>query len=436
MKKKRLRALEFLRGVLLGAVMLLFGLVAAQAETITMGKTIDKNNCQEYASLLTPSMLRAVQNGDWTYPTGNLKYTLKHWDRFISAGEKNAGKFDVNAKGWLIDKSTGKYPSYNVYGFPFPQIDPKDPDAGPKIMWDFMFMKYRIMGWSRQNITTWLRRNATEDIVKKSFSYNLFLQGRPPEQVITKNPKKLLYADLSNNTEPMDARGSNSMSWEYLDETDTTVFNYVPSIRRVRRGSGASRSDPVMGSELWADAQNGFSGKNITFNWKLVGERILLIPLTSLEKQQVREAADGSMPLAGLPKVKFGFQTPGWKGASWAFTNIVWVPRPVWIIEGMPKDPYYTFGKHIFYIDKETYMLTQKEYYDKAGKLWIWAVSVISSAEGQSGNNAVGYIITTSATDIKSSHATAVDMASTIFLPVTKLSPDFFSLNNFMQLSK
>ncbi len=436
MKIKRTKVSVWLRGLLFLVVMLFWGSNGLPAAT--MGTTIDKHNYKEYESLLSPAMILSVQNGDWTYPTGNLKYSYKHSNPFLRASEKNAGKFDTNSTGWLIDKSTGKYPAYNVYGFPFPQIDPKDPKAATKIIWNFAFQHYRFMGEARENVLNWLRKHSGSDRVVVTDSLLLFYQGRPPGQEIKNNPQKLLMSDLSLTKAPMDARGSNTMGWEYLDDTDTTVFSYLAPIRRIRRNSGATRSDPYMGCDMWADSKNGFAGKIASFDWKLLGERELLVAFPSLEKKTVPLAPDGSMTFSYQGEIKFGYQTPGWKGASWAYTNVVWVPRRVWIIEGMPKDPYYTFGKHIFYVDKETYTMFSKEVYNKAGQMWVWFVELQGAVESSDeSKNCFGGFIYGSVVDLIKSHGTAIDSSkATIFLPVTSLSPDFFTTVNLLKLSK
>lgn len=65
-----------------------------------------------------------------------------------------------------------------------------------------------------------------------------------------------------------------------------------------------------------------------------------------------------------------GWQTPGWNGAPWLPTNMVWVKRPVWIVEGRPKDPYYSYGRQIFYVDSTLYKIYFKVVYTPAGEYW------------------------------------------------------------------
>jgi hypothetical protein len=54
----------------------------------------------------------------------------------------------------------------------------------------------------------------------------------------------------------------------------------------------------------------------------------------------------------------------------WALTNLVWVPRAGYQIEMNPKDPYYSYGKQILYMDKRSYVINFKVVYDRSGQYW------------------------------------------------------------------
>ncbi len=236
-------------------------------------------------------------------------------------------------------------------------------------------------------------------------------------------------------TGPMDLKGTNTMNWEYQDLRDNATFLYLPVIRRVRRASGASRSDPFLGGEGWVDMLEGWSGKNASFTWKLVGERTLLTAFNYLDKEIAEEGPDGSLIQRAYSK--YGYQTPGWKGAPWAYTNVTWVPRQVWIVEGMPKDPYYLCGKHIFYVDKEFYLVAELHVYDKAGEFQYWNPISHVYAEGPSGNYVVGVPTGIPLINTKAQHATPNTIYNNrVYRPLSNLGPDFFTLPNFLQLSK
>ena len=60
---------------------------------------------------------------------------------------------------------------------------------------------------------------------------------------------------------------------------------------------------------------------------------------------------------------------PGWKGAPWCPLQEVLIRRPHWVVEAVPKDPYYLFGKLVFRFDKELFMGSYSSKYDWQGNL-------------------------------------------------------------------
>jgi len=434
--RERTRVLEEL-GCFLVLVILLYGLNSVQAQTI--GKTVDKSNVQEYKDLLIPAMLEAVKRGDFILPTANLGFPYKHSNQFLAASGKNAGKFDVNEAGDLIEKSTGKVPKFNIYGYPFPKIDPKDPRVAVKIIWNFNFQRYRLMCSITQNRNIWVGKEVGEERYIAGPEYLIFYQGRPPGQEI-KTPQNFLSQEIQNVTEPMSIRGTNTMSWDYFDEREISCFAYIPAIRRVRQTSGVSRSDPYMGSDGWLDLNYGWAGKNRSMKWKLVGEKTILVPFTDINKLVAEEEPNGTMHRK-VPITKWGYMVKDWKGAPWAPTNITYVPRQVWVIEQMPKDPYYNWGLHINYVDKETYVIWMKEVSDKAGVFRSWHQHPLHYEEAPSGNNTVGVVDCYIQVDEKARHATLVTRQphsenQRLFAPISKLGSDYFTMSNFLQLSK
>jgi len=51
-----------------------------------------------------------------------------------------------------------------------------------------------------------------------------------------------------------------------------------------------------------------------------------------------------------------GVESPGWTGAPWAPVAPVLAKRKLWIIEAVPKDKYYLYGKIELYVDKEGFV--------------------------------------------------------------------------------
>ncbi len=435
---RRMKIIKYF-GLSLCSLLILL-LCGGTIKALDLPKVIDKTNCSQYKDLFIPAMYRAVERGDWIVTPGTVSFKYKHQDSFLAASAKNEGKFDISAEGDLISKATGKYPE-NIYGYPFPKIDLKDTKAGEKIIFNFNFQKYRFMASKEKDRVMWIDKKNEERYIQ-GIDSRLYMNGRPPGQEI-RNPDKVLTYEFQNVMEPMSIKGTNTMSCIYFDEKDDTNYAYIPAIRRIRQTGSTTRSDPFMGSDGWLDMNYMWGGKDRSMKWKFVGEKTLLVPFDSPNMMPVQELPDGRLtrvfPYTGTHN-KFGYEDPNWKGASWMPLRVTYVPRKVWIVEQMPKDPYYNWGKHINYIDQETYTIWYKEVYEKSGDFRTWVLVIHHYSEAPSGKNNTGDQDAQIFIDEKSHHATCASRSAhpeaCLYIPASILDPSYFTVNNFLLLSK
>ncbi len=200
--------------------------------------------------------------------------------------------------------------------------------------------------------------------------------------------------------------------------------------------SASSRSDPVMGSEMCTDDGYAFDGKNASMKWKLIGEKTLLMPTLSLTKIEGRDKPDGGFHIE--PAVgRRAWEVPGWKGAFYCPIDAIYTPRPVWILELFPKDPYYNYGRMILYVDKVTYHGYARENYDRAGQYWktvYLAWDAHYTPKGREAFNSDFYL----AIDDKIHHGTYIDMKrpGAPYEVDSPMTGDNFTENFLLQLSK
>src|SRR6185369_3331885 len=50
-----------------------------------------------------------------------------------------------------------------------------------------------------------------------------------------------------------------------------------------------------------------------------------------------------------------GLRTPGWTGVAWAPSEAGLAKRSMWVIEAIPRDKYYLYGRIELWIDAETW---------------------------------------------------------------------------------
>ena len=168
------------------------------------------------------------------------------------------------------------------------------------------------------------------------------------------------YKNLALVTGPADLNGTAALTWRYRDATrrDST-WAYVPALRRVRSTSPANRSDGFLGSDESQDDAQFFDAKVEDFTWKLIGQtdQLRISEETNLKGQAKNRWVDGKGWDVQWPDVPFvGYMDPAWKGIAWAPTAAATLSkRRFWVIEGVPHDKYYLFGKVQLYIDATTY---------------------------------------------------------------------------------
>jgi len=332
--------------------------VAAAAGELKPGDVLGPDNYQAADGLLPPEILKHYQTGDYKnvivdYPVGSSKWEPAWKD----ATEKNAGQLDVDDVGTVIFKGSGKQPDY-LYGFPFPNIDPNDPKAAVKVVWN-QFLSY-WSGGSSFNVArvTMLQPKGIDRDIHADGYFN-FWDGQA-EKYRKPNPNNLQSQFLGVTTFPTDLQGTSSLSWRYRDANKRdSVWAFVPALRRVRAVSPANRSDGYLGSDISGDDGFFFDGKPEDFEWKLIGKRDALRvvdPNNVKGNLKIPPAPGGGFEVLTWDNPPMaGFQDPNWTGLSWAPINGGLARRPVWVVEGTPKDRYYLYGKIQLWIDAETF---------------------------------------------------------------------------------
>ncbi len=341
------------------------------ADALAPGTTLDATTAAAAEGLLPPETLGRYRSGQFknaigAWPTGPA------WDdAFEAATRKNAGRFDVDEHGTIVDVAS-RQPATGIYGLPF-AIDARDPNAGVKVMWNAYYALWRVAGSHDLVAMVWIgptakQREATLD------SHLLFYEGVPPSRAPKENALNLAQQTHAVVTSPADLNGTASLAWRFRDpQKQDQAWTYVPALRRVRQISPANRSDGFLGSDLSQDDGAIFDGKPEDFEWTLVGERdaLALADPASLAGTVARRALpDGGFEDEWPADQKVvGFQDAGWTGLAWAPLAPVRVRRKIWLVEAKPRDPYYLFTRIELGIDQETFQGVSSRKFDAQGAL-------------------------------------------------------------------
>ena len=172
----------------------------------------------------------------------------------------------------------------NLWGYkagrPFPNIDPKDPKAGLKMAWNFQYHFLPEEYYYADSTYNFVNKAGYVERVAHAWWRRLIWIGRcvdPPIPEILPNPDGVSSKELLYFFNPKDLAGIAFFTVNYKSEKkDSDNFGYIPSLRRVRRMSGAMRTDPVIGSDIMMEDFQGFAGKVTEFDWKLIGQKKML----------------------------------------------------------------------------------------------------------------------------------------------------------------
>ena len=337
---------------------------------VSPGDVIDKTNWQKAEGLLPKPVLNWVKKGDFVLDIGELNYDEKEYFDFLVKDSltANIGKYDVNEKDIIIDVETGK-PADFVSGLPFPDVDPEDPKAGQKFLYN---KHYAAFNTGNQNVgfqAIWVGTGGFEREIGARF-VNAPMDGYPPARSLDNSDGIQRYTLISVDR-PYDISGFSLLLWRYRDQRQDMNLSYIPAIRRVRRMSPANRSDAFVGSDFCIDDPNGYDGKICTFDWRVLRKQEALIPYKSKAPERLVQNKRGEwVTTEDVTPSVYGFQTEGWQGAPWAPVKLFWVKRSVYVIEAVSKDRYYNYGKQEMWYDPVARFPKYKVIYDRAGDYW------------------------------------------------------------------
>lgn len=394
----------------------------------------------EEGKLLLPSIRRWVERGDLGIRRGELRYSPRWDEDFMKASDANRGRYGVDDQLNVVDAKSGTRPD-SVFGFPFPEIDPGDPGAGVKVMWNRWYTVYKRTQVSvPSHIHVLGRGGLVRDV--EAVTTTMAYTGR--EGTPLTNPEKTEYREMVLQTAPSHVEGVATLTWRFRDERWDALWVYLPLTRRVRQATSANRSDALAGTDVTLDDALVWAGKNQSFTWKLVGSEEILVPAMSLDPQPLhpgRRWENGTEWKTGddFQGVRWGYEVPGWNGAPWSPTNVYWVKRPVWVVEGRPRDRYYSYGRQLFYVDRDTFQVYAKVIDTPAGEYWKTVLVDLGMSCAPKNERCYPVVAMSLFVDDKNDRATATTVAgpgSVVYVNSPRIRPDQFTLQGLFKQGK
>jgi hypothetical protein len=342
------------------------------ADAFKTGETVGPDTWQRAENLLPPEILAHYKAGEYVNKFVEWPADKFTWPTDFEAGTKaNAGKFKLGDKGEIVEVANGKQPAF-IIGHPFPTIDTTDPGAGAKILWNHLYRTWYFGNLRAESQVNWVKPSGLERRMDAVVLFSYF-DGVPERERVADNKQNFQTQELNLIVSPADVHGTAALTWRYRDPTKRdSSWTFVPALRRVRAISPANRSDGFLGSDMSQDDGAFFTGKPEDFTWKLVGEteQLRLSDPINLDGKSGNEWLKGGGWRAEWPDIPFiGYMDPNWKGIGWAPATASLSQRTFYIVEGVPKDRYYLFGKLQLYVDKITFQGAWNRKFDWKGEL-------------------------------------------------------------------
>ncbi len=268
------------RSRLLAAGMVAGGLIvaaAACAEEVAEGTLLDAKSIDSLLdktldghtvkSVLVGEQEKMIRQFGWAMKLTHAK-PVNVTSGLLELTEKHKGEAKLDTGKHLVNYTTG---------VPFPDLDPADPDAGYKLVYNAL-----RVGWLGDalylNPIYFLIIDGKKGLEKEQgWVYRRYLMsGRLGEPHV--EDQTIAKYEALINVYPNDTRGLGLLTVNYADGRLPDVYAYVKSLRRVRRLSSGAWADPVQGTDLLFDDTFGMNLDPTWYDsWKLIGKRQALV---------------------------------------------------------------------------------------------------------------------------------------------------------------
>lgn len=230
--------------------------------------------------------------------------------------------------GYHLDEN-GVLVGFTGGGFPFPEIDPTDPQAAVKVFWNLNWRPgaedyvMPMVAWSRSPHGQLDRQFEFTSITSR------YAKG---EHCLVPGYDEIKSKSLMEFRSPRDMTGAKNLSMTYVDHyKEDAGWLYMPAQRKPRRTLASERTSELMGMDFTREDAMGFGGKVHEQNWTYLGTSPVLATIN------VRDN-----PPAGGPHL-------------WVPNNARWEVRQAHVLLIDPKQDTHPYSHKIVFVDTDTF---------------------------------------------------------------------------------
>ncbi len=332
------------------------------------GKTIDKTNIDQVAEFMPESYVGIYKEPEkWGAPEGKLiSANIVPYQRiiqtkgFLESTKKYAPLVQTTPYGGIANYA-------EIAGFPYP-----NPKTGLEMAWNMDFNNH---GDTEHFFRDGPNINPKQRTERKSTQEQWFALyvGRTeldPKPAIKNNKKGIRRGTFVHMWEPPEFINTRFFNLRFLDpKKDDVTYLWYAQFRRVRRMSTAQRTDSIDGTDLCYDDEFFWDGPIQRNTYKYTGKKDLLCVRNQDMSKLTRPNGQGHG-----------------NGLMFERCNTL-------VVEAISKDPNYLYGKRVWYLDPETYIIMWTEIYDQKGRFWKAFMQINSNyktLKGETTNNIAG----------------------------------------------
>lgn len=148
-------------------------------DEVPSGTKLNKSNWEIAKGALPDEILEFYKRGD--YENVIVQKPGNSWlvdPNLVAASKANAGKYDIDENGTVVDKTTGERPE-TIIGRPFPDIASDDPTAGSKAIWNWFYTLYWEGSAHTSSPVNWISRDGPLRRISTDVHFKYY-DGNPP----------------------------------------------------------------------------------------------------------------------------------------------------------------------------------------------------------------------------------------------------------------
>ncbi len=332
-----------------------------------VGQKIDKSNIDQVAAFMPQSYVELYKNpAKWGAGPEGLYFYIVPYKQIIEtpgmieATKKYAPLVKTNSDGTIANYA-------ELAGVPYP-----DPKSGQEVAWNFDFSNHGDSNHYMRSAPNVNPKNRTDRLAEQE-QYEFWFIHRTeldPKPALPDNPKGIHRGTFLHMWDPPEFINTRYFNLRYVNpKKDDDTYLWYSQFRRIRRLSTTQRTDSVDGTDLIYDDEFFWDGHITRNTYEYKGKKELLCCRHQDMSKVVR-------PTGQL----FG-------------SNLSLERCKTLVVSVVNKDPNYIYGRRVWYLDPETYIILWTEIYDENDRFWKCFMNMtqdIQTAKGVSKNFIVG----------------------------------------------